>query len=97
MGRHIAIEEGKWNAKKELFDNFENMEIMLTQVFEELINAAYHTGMTRMGQKGYGNLSPYKIIFCLWPEQQEGDSVGGDTNVLWWSGMTFWLCCSLVI
>ena len=75
----IKIERAKYDANKTLRDNFEAITLVLTQVFEEIIDDAYHTGATGMGQRGFGNLAPDKILHQLFhlygkPSLQEIES-----------------------
>ena len=51
------VEEPKWNALKDIEDNYKNVKTALTQLFEFVINNAYHTGATGMGQRGFGSLT----------------------------------------
>ena len=41
------------------------MKSVLVRVFLEAIPEAYHSGLTTMGQKGFGNPAPREILFCL--------------------------------
>jgi hypothetical protein len=55
----------KWKALKDLEDNYNNNQTSLTQLFENVIDDAYHTGATGMGQQGFGNLTPQQILTQL--------------------------------
>ena len=53
--RLIEIKKVKLEADRTLHDNFEAMKLVLIQVFEEVFDDAYHTGVTGMGQRGFGS------------------------------------------
>ena len=59
------VAESKWKALKDLEDNYNNVQTALTQLFEHVIDDAYHTGATGMGQRGFGNLTPKQILTQL--------------------------------
>ena len=61
----IAVEEGRFNAQKEVSDGFEVIVGVLTSKFETVIDPAFHTGATGMGQRGFGTLTPRAILFKL--------------------------------
>ena len=46
------VAESRWKALKGLKDNYNNIQTALIQLFEHVINEAYHTGATGMGQCG---------------------------------------------
>ena len=46
-------------------DNYNNIQTALIQLFETVIDDAYHTGATEMGQRGFGNLTPQQILTQL--------------------------------
>ena len=46
-------------------DNYNNIRATLIQLFETVIDDAYHTGVTGMGQRGFGNLTPQQILTQL--------------------------------
>lgn len=63
--RLISIAENKWDAEKELHDIFQHIKLMLTQIFEDSIPDASHTGPAGMGQRGFGTLTPDLIMTQL--------------------------------
>ena len=50
--------ESKWKALKDIEDNYENAKTALTQLFEFVINNAYHTEARGVGQRKFGSLTP---------------------------------------
>ena len=63
--RQLTADNNRWTAKKNLQDTFRHFCLVLVQVFEDAIPAAYHSGSTVMGQQGFGNLEPREILFRL--------------------------------
>mgnify|MGYP000441937942 FL=1 len=55
------VAKSKWKALKDIEDNYNNIQTALVQLFEHVIDEAYHTGATGMGQCRYGNLTPPQI------------------------------------
>ena len=49
--------------KKELRNDFDEINKQLVQVFVDCINKVYHTGTTEPGEKGYADLCACDIIF----------------------------------
>ena len=62
-----CVDESKWKALKDPEDNFNNIQTTLIGLFEFVINDAYHTGVTRMGQRGGVNLTPKQILDKMSP------------------------------
>ena len=60
--RAIETERNAWDFLKDMSDTFDAVKLVLTQIFEEAIDDAYHTGATGMGQRGFGNLTPDRIL-----------------------------------
>ena len=61
-------EENKWNHKKELEDNFNNIRTALRLLFERIIDDTYHsgsTGTTGLTRQGFGHDEPPAIMFRL--------------------------------
>ena len=56
------VAESIWKALKDIEDNYENVKTVLTQLFEFVIDDAYHTGAMGMGQSEFGSLTPKQIM-----------------------------------
>ena len=56
------VKEKRWQAMKDLEGSFDAVCSALIQVFERVIDPAYHTGATGMCQRGFGYLTPRQIL-----------------------------------
>lgn len=48
-----------------LYDGFQHIKFILTQIFEECTPDIFHTSTAGMGQRGYGTLTPHQILTRL--------------------------------
>ena len=55
-------EENKWKVKKENRKTFENMKMVLTNMFKEVIDPAFHSGICGLARKGFVNTHPVEIL-----------------------------------
>ena len=58
-------EENKLKVKKEKREIFENLKMVLTKIFEEVIDPAFHSGSRRLSTKGFGTTPPVNILANL--------------------------------
>ena len=55
-------EENRWELQKETRNTFENLLIVLTKTFKDVIDPAFHTGSRGLATRGFGNTNPYDIL-----------------------------------
>ena len=49
-------------ATKEKRNTFENLLMVLTNTFEDVIDPAFHTGSRGLATRGFGNTKPYDVL-----------------------------------
>ena len=59
----IAVAKSEWEAKKAHYDTFRHVVTALREVFETIIDPAYHSA--QMGRRGFGTDLPPAIFFRL--------------------------------
>ena len=59
----IRVAENEWQSKKDHHDNFLHLIAALRDLFERIIDPAYHSA--NMGRKGFGTAEPPTILFRL--------------------------------
>ena len=52
----------RWNLQKEKRDKFENLLMVLTKKFEDVIDPAFHTGSRGLATGGFGNTKTYDVL-----------------------------------
>ena len=55
-------EEKRRELQKEKRKTFENLLIVLTKTFEDVIDPAFHTGSRDRATRGFGNTKPYDVL-----------------------------------
>ena len=55
-------EEKRWELQKEMRNTFENLLMVLTKTFEDVIDPAFHTGSRGLATRGSGNTNPYDVL-----------------------------------
>ena len=55
-------EEKRWELQKEKGNTFENLSMVLTKTFEDVIDPAFHTGSRGLATRGFGNTNPYDVL-----------------------------------
>ena len=56
------MSQAQWEAEKNLEENFDTVCTTLTQISDRIINDAYHTDATSMGQQGFGSFTTKAIL-----------------------------------
>ena len=51
-----------WELQKEKRNTFENLLMVLTKTFEDVIDPAFHTGSCGLATRGFGNTKPYDVL-----------------------------------
>ena len=52
----------KWELQKKKRNTFENLLMVLTKTFEDVIDPAFHTGSSGLATRGFGNTKPYDVL-----------------------------------
>ena len=55
-------EEKRWDLQKEKRNTFENLLMVLTKTFEDVIDPAFHTRSCGLATRGFGNTKPYNVL-----------------------------------
>ena len=55
-------DEKRWELQKEKRNTFENILMVLTKTFEDVIDPAFHTGIRVLATRGFGNTKPYDVL-----------------------------------
>ena len=55
-------EEKRWELQKEKRNTFENLLMVLTKKFEDVIDPAFHTGSCGLAKTGFRYTKPYDIL-----------------------------------
>ena len=55
-------EEKRCELQKEKSNTFENLLIVLTKTFEDVIDPAFHTGIRGLATRGFGNTKTYDVL-----------------------------------
>ena len=55
-------DEKRWELQKEKRNTFENLLLVLTKTFEDVIDPALHTDSQGLATRGFGNTKPYDVL-----------------------------------
>ena len=55
-------DEKRWELQKEKRNTFENLLMVLTKTFEDVIYPAFHTVSRVLATRGFGNTKPYNVL-----------------------------------
>ena len=55
-------EEKRWELQKEKRNTFENLLMVLTKTFEDVIDPTLHTGSHGLETRGFGDTKPYDVL-----------------------------------
>ena len=55
-------EEKRWELQKERSNTFENLLMVLTKTFEDVIDPAFHKGSCGLATRGFRNTKPYDAL-----------------------------------
>ena len=55
-------DEKSWELQKEKRTTFENLLMVLTKKFDDVIDPTFHTGSRGLATRGFGNTKPYNIL-----------------------------------
>ena len=55
-------DENRWELQKEKRNTFENLLMVLTKTFKDVIDPASHTGSSGLATRGFGNTKSYNIL-----------------------------------
>ena len=58
-------EENKWKVKKDKIEAFKNLKMVLTKMFDEVVNPVFHYGRRGLASKGFGTTPPVEILVNL--------------------------------
>ena len=56
------VEEKKSKSKKEKRDTFKNLKMVLTKMFKEVVDPAFHSGNRSLATKGFVTTPPIDIL-----------------------------------
>ena len=55
-------DEKRWELQKEKNNTFENLLMVLTNTFEDVIDPAFHTGSRGLATRGFRNTNTYNVL-----------------------------------
>ena len=55
-------DEKRWELQKEKHNTFENLLMVLTKTFEDVIDPAFHTGSRGLATRGFRNTKSYDVL-----------------------------------
>ena len=55
-------EEKRWEIQKEERNTFENLLMVLTKTFKDVIDPAFHTVSRGLATRGFRNTEPYDVL-----------------------------------
>ena len=65
-------DEKIWELQKEKRNTLENLLMVLTKTFEDVIDPAFHTGSRGLATRGFGNTKPYDVLAHIWQTKFNG-------------------------